>query len=125
MSLHHKEHPVAGVVEIVRVLKTQGRAWIYELNRDASLRDIKNYAREEKLPSLPVYLVFNFGRWPSALKEVNFAQVFHPAGVPEWQWQQVQLRELLRILKIFFSQMGLKNLSFCSIIAIVFLRSDG
>lgn len=89
MSLHHWDHPVAAVVEIVRVLKPQGRAWIYELNRDASLRDITNYAREEKLPPLLVYLVFNFVRWHSALKEVDFAQVFHRAGVPEWQLQQV------------------------------------
>ncbi len=104
----------------MRVLKTQGRAWIYDLSRDASLGDIKNYAREEQLPSLPVNLVFNFGRWPRAWKEVDFAQVFHPAGVPEWQLPQVQLGELLRILKTFFSQRGLKNLSFSSIISYSF-----
>ena len=47
-SFHIWPCPVAGLTELRRVLTPGGRAWVYELRREATLRDLRAFARETR-----------------------------------------------------------------------------
>ncbi len=49
-SFHIWPCPLAGLQELRRVLAPGGRAWVYELRREASLQDLRAFARETGLP---------------------------------------------------------------------------
>lgn len=84
-SFHIWRRPALGVAEILRVLKPGGRAWLYELNREASSRELGRFAREENLPYPLVYLGFKTLCWHHALRPGDFARVFQDAGAARWR----------------------------------------
>jgi ubiquinone/menaquinone biosynthesis C-methylase UbiE len=57
-SFHVWPCPRAGLQELGRVLQPGGRAWVYELRREASRRDLRAFARRTGLPYPLVYLGF-------------------------------------------------------------------
>jgi ubiquinone/menaquinone biosynthesis C-methylase UbiE len=83
-SFHIWSEPARAVAEMVRVLKPGGRAWIYEMNREAARRQLKDFAREEKFPFFFVFLGFNSLSWNHALRAADFAMVFEEAGITAW-----------------------------------------
>ena len=85
MSLHHWRRPHQGVAEILRVLRPRGRAWLYEMNREASTQELRSFAAQEKLFYPLVFLVFRILSWHHALKAEDFARVFREAGVSRWR----------------------------------------
>jgi ubiquinone/menaquinone biosynthesis C-methylase UbiE len=84
-SFHIWPDPALGVKEIMRVLVPGGRGWIYELNREAAVQDLRAFAREEGLPLPLVYLGFKTVSWHHALRREEFARVFQEAGACRWQ----------------------------------------
>lgn len=83
-SFHIWREPAKAALEMVRILKPGGRAWIYEMNRDADRRQIRQFARQERLPFLFVYLGFHSLAWNHALRAEEFSKVFHQAGITSW-----------------------------------------
>jgi ubiquinone/menaquinone biosynthesis C-methylase UbiE len=83
-SLHIWRRPDQGVAEISRVLKPGGRAWLYEMNREASSQELRRFAAAEKLPFPLVYLGFRSLSWNHALRARDFTWVFQRAGVSRW-----------------------------------------
>lgn len=88
-SFHIWKRPSWGVGEILRVLKPGGRAWLYEMNREASAAELRGFAAAEKIPFPVVYLGFKTLCWHHALKAGDFARVFREAGVSRWQLKPV------------------------------------
>lgn len=84
-SFHIWQDPVGAAVEMARVLKPGGVAWIYEMNRDAGRSQLKAFAREERLPYFLVYFGFRSLAWNHALRARDFAAVFEEAGLPSWR----------------------------------------
>lgn len=82
LSFHIWPCPVAGLTELRRVLAPGGRAWVYELRRQASLRDLRAFAREVRLPLLFVYLGYQTVRWHHALPAPKFAHLLRQAAGP-------------------------------------------
>jgi ubiquinone/menaquinone biosynthesis C-methylase UbiE len=74
--------PVAGLQELRRVLAPGGRAWVYELRREASLQDLRAFARETGLPLLFVYLGYHAVRQHHALPAPEFAHLLRQATDP-------------------------------------------
>jgi ubiquinone/menaquinone biosynthesis C-methylase UbiE len=72
--------PVAGFRELQRVLTPGGRAWVYELRREASPGDLKAFARETGLPYPFVFLGYNLVRWQHALPEKEFGNLLRQAA---------------------------------------------
>ena len=83
-SFHIWRRPAQGVAELSRVLKPGGRVWLYEMNREASSQELRNFAEEWKIPYPLVYLGFRTICWHHALKAGDFARVFKEAGVRRW-----------------------------------------
>ncbi len=83
-SLHHWRQPAQGITEILRVLKPNAKAWIYELNPDASLVDLRCFARNLKLPYLLVYPVYRATTWHSALGVADFTAIMKASAVSKW-----------------------------------------
>jgi ubiquinone/menaquinone biosynthesis C-methylase UbiE len=83
-SFHVWRHPAKGVAEVSRVLKPGGRAWFYEMNREAPSRALRDFAAAEKMPFPLVYFGFRTLSWHHALKSGDFARVFREAGVRRW-----------------------------------------
>ncbi|MDD3582247.1 MAG: class I SAM-dependent methyltransferase [Desulfobacca sp.] len=89
MSFHHWREPILGVQELLRVLKPQGRAWLYELDRDTWIGDIRAFARQQgqsfylTLPAIRLIALH------SALRFQDFARVGRQAGAPFWQVEKV------------------------------------
>ena len=79
LSFHIWPCPVAGLKELVRVLAPGGRAWVYELRRDAGVGDLQAFARETRLSFGLVYLGYHVVRWHHALSEAHFAHVLRQA----------------------------------------------
>jgi len=84
-SFHIWQDPIRAASEIVRVLKPGGRAWIYEMNRDVNREQLREFAQEEKLPFLLVYLGFHSLAWNHALRAADFARVLEATAVPSWR----------------------------------------
>ena len=64
-----------------RVLTPGGRAWIYELRREAALQDLRAFARETGLPFFLVYLGYKIVSRHHALPEREGIRR-HPPGEP-------------------------------------------
>ena len=88
-SFHIWRRPANGVAEISRVLKPGGRAWFYEMNREASSQELRRFAAAENLPYPLVYLGFRTLSWHHALRAGDFARVFREAGVSRWHLASV------------------------------------
>jgi ubiquinone/menaquinone biosynthesis C-methylase UbiE len=79
-SFHIWPCPVAGLQELRRVLAPGGRAWVYELRREASIRDLRAFARETGLPFFLVYFGYKIVSRHHALPEREFAQLLRQAA---------------------------------------------
>ncbi|MDO9531873.1 MAG: class I SAM-dependent methyltransferase [Deltaproteobacteria bacterium] len=81
-SFHIWPCPVAGLTELRRVLAPGGRAWVYELRREATLQDLRAFARETGLPFFLVHLGYKIVRRHHALPESEFAHLLRQAAGP-------------------------------------------
>lgn len=89
-SFHIWPRPSVGVQEMVRVLKPGGRAWIYELRREAAVDDLRQFARAEGLPFLLVYLGFKAVSRHHSRQTAEFAAILREAAGSRWQLQPFQ-----------------------------------
>ena len=67
-------------MELRRVLAPGGWAWVYELRREASIRDLRAFARETGLPFFLVHLGYKIVSRHHALREKEFAQLLRQAA---------------------------------------------
>jgi ubiquinone/menaquinone biosynthesis C-methylase UbiE len=79
----------AGLREILRVLQPGGRAWVYEMNREASRHDLRAFAREEKLPFPLIYLGFKTISWGHGLGAGKFTAILQQAEAAKWNLHPV------------------------------------
>jgi ubiquinone/menaquinone biosynthesis C-methylase UbiE len=79
-SFHIWPCPVAGLQELQRVLQPGGRAWVYELRREASTWDLQAFARETGLPLPLVYLGFQTVKRQHALPAAELAHLLKQAA---------------------------------------------
>ena len=82
LSYHIWPEPLMGLQEIWRTLRPGGRAWIYELKREATADDLRSFAREERLPLLLVYLGFKATSWGHAVRAEDFTRNLEQVGRP-------------------------------------------
>jgi ubiquinone/menaquinone biosynthesis C-methylase UbiE len=78
-SFHIWPCPVAGLKELKRLLKPEGQAWVYELRREATIADLKAFARETKLPFPLVYLGFKIVSRHHAVPAPEFSRALWEA----------------------------------------------
>jgi ubiquinone/menaquinone biosynthesis C-methylase UbiE len=81
-SFHIWPCPVAGLTELRRVLAPGGRAWVYELRREAAIGDLRAFAREAGLPFFLVHLGYKIVSRHHALPESEFAHLLRQAAGP-------------------------------------------
>jgi ubiquinone/menaquinone biosynthesis C-methylase UbiE len=79
-SFHIWPCPVAGLQELLQVLAPAGQAWVYELRREASSRDLRAFAQETGLPFAFVYLGYQTVSRHHALRAPEFAPVLRKAA---------------------------------------------
>jgi len=60
MVIHQLKYPMKAFNEIYRVLKPNREAWIYDLIRDASLKEAKQTLREMNMPIFPSIILYRF-----------------------------------------------------------------
>ncbi|OPX18808.1 MAG: hypothetical protein BZ151_12595 [Desulfobacca sp. 4484_104] len=89
MSYHHWREPILGVQELLRVLKPRGRAWLYELDRDAWLGDIRSFARQQGQSFYLTFPAIRLIALHSALRFQDFTRVGRQAGASFWQIEKV------------------------------------
>ena len=94
-SFHIWPCPVAGLQELRRVLAPSGRAWVYELRREASIRDLRAFARETGLPFFLVHLGYKIVSRHHALPEREFAQLLRQAA-GSYTYETYETYETLR-----------------------------
>ena len=82
LQLPHLALPGGRSQELRRVLAPGGRAWVYELRREATLRDLRAFARETGLPFFLVYLGYKIVSRHHALPESEFAHLLRQAAGP-------------------------------------------
>ena len=80
-SFHIWREPARGLAEIMRVLQPGGRAWIYEMQREATMPQLRAFAQEENLPFPLVFFGFKILAPCHALWARDFAAVAEQAGV--------------------------------------------
>jgi ubiquinone/menaquinone biosynthesis C-methylase UbiE len=81
-SFHIWPCPVAGLLELRRVLAPGGRAWVYELRREAAPSDLRAFAQESGLPFLLVRLGHKIVSRHHALPQGEFAHILRQAAGP-------------------------------------------
>jgi ubiquinone/menaquinone biosynthesis C-methylase UbiE len=81
-SFHIWPCPVAGLMELRRVLAPGGRVWVYELHREATIGDLRDFARETGLPFFLVHLGYKIVSRHHALPEREFARLLRQAAGP-------------------------------------------
>jgi len=79
-SFHIWPCPVAGLTELQRVLAPGGRAWVYELRREAALRNLRAFARETGLPFFLVHLGYKIVSRHHALAKSEFVHFLRQAA---------------------------------------------
>ena len=89
MSLHIWPRRAAGLQEMARVLRPGGRAWIYEMNREAAPAHVKAFAQEARLPYFLIYLGFKLLRGDHALRAADFHAALKEAGLSRGQVRPV------------------------------------
>ncbi len=94
-SFHIWPCPVAGLKELRRVLAPGGRAWVYELRREASIRDLRAFARETGLPFFLVHLGYKIVSRHHALPEREFAHLLRQAA-GSYAYENYETHETLR-----------------------------
>jgi ubiquinone/menaquinone biosynthesis C-methylase UbiE len=78
-SFHIWPCPVAGFKELQRILKPGGQAWVYELRREASPRDVHAFARTHALSFPLVYLGFKIVSRHHAVPVPEFSEALRQA----------------------------------------------
>ena len=79
-SFHIWPCPVAGLKELRRVLAPGGRAWVYELRREATIRDLRAFARETGLPFFLAYFGYKIVSRHHAVPAPKFADFLRQAA---------------------------------------------
>jgi ubiquinone/menaquinone biosynthesis C-methylase UbiE len=88
-SFHIWPRPAAGLQEMLRVVKPGGRAWIYEMQREAPPAEMQAFAREERLPYPLVYLGFKAISRRHAVPTGDFSRILNEAAGEDWQLRPV------------------------------------
>ncbi|MBM4273418.1 MAG: class I SAM-dependent methyltransferase [Deltaproteobacteria bacterium] len=88
-SLHIWPRKAVGLREILRVLRPGGRAWLYEMQREASAAALRAFARDLGLPFPLVYPVFKALSWHHSMGAGELAGLIREAGAERWRLRTV------------------------------------